>query len=78
MSDTYERLNEIFRDIFDDDDITLTAETTPEDIEGWDSLANINIIISIEEEFGIKFAIEDIQHSKCVGDMVKVIEERVA
>lgn len=74
----YEALNEIFRDVFDDDDIELNAETTSEDIDGWDSLANINIIVSIENEFNIKFEMNEITDMKSVGEIVKVIMERAA
>lgn len=73
----YEQLNEIFRDVFDDDDIELTAETTAADIDGWDSLANINIVVSVENEFNIKFEMNEITEMKSVGEMVKVIMERV-
>ena len=74
----YEALNEIFRDVFDDDDIELNAETTSEDIDGWDALANINIIVSIENEFNIKFEMNEITDMKSVGEIVKVIMERAA
>lgn len=73
----YEQLNEIFRDVFDDDDIELTADTTAEDIDGWDSLANINIVVSVENEFNIKFEMNEITEMKSVGEMVKVIMERI-
>lgn len=76
MEKIYEQLNEIFRDVFDDPEITLNADTTAEDIEGWDSLANINIIVSVEDVFGMKFEMDEITGMKCVGDMVKIIEER--
>lgn len=76
--EVYEALNEIFRDVFDDDDIELTADTTAEDIDDWDSLANINIVVSVENEFGIKFEMDEITSMKSVGEMVKIIMERAA
>lgn len=74
----YEKLTEIFQDVFDDEDIELTSETSADDIEEWDSLANINIIVSVEDTFGIKFDIDEITGMKNVGEMVKVIETRIA
>ena len=56
--EVFDRLNEIFRDVFDDDDITVNDETTADDIEDWDSLEHINLINAIEEEFGMKFDME--------------------
>lgn len=75
MQDTYDKLNEIFQDIFDDDSIRLKPEMTAQDIEGWDSLANINIIFSIEEEFGIKFEMGKISELRSIGEMVEYIEK---
>ncbi|MBS1462900.1 MAG: acyl carrier protein, partial [Ruminiclostridium sp.] len=48
----YERLNEVFRNVFDDDDIEVEAGTTADDIEDWDSLEHINLISAVEDEFG--------------------------
>ncbi len=52
-----DKLQEIFRDIFDDEEIVITRETTAADIEGWDSFAQINLMTAIEKEWGIKFTI---------------------
>ena len=56
MEDIFEGLNEVFRDVFDDEDIIVTAETTSEDIEDWDSLEHINLIVAVEKKFGMKFS----------------------
>ena len=69
----YERLNNIFRDIFDDESIVVTAETTANDIEAWDSLEHINLIVAVETEFGIKFSMKEVVSMKNVGDMVDII-----
>ena len=50
-----ERLQEIFRDIFDDEELVITEDMSANDIEDWDSLAQINLIIAIEKEFKVKF-----------------------
>lgn len=70
----YERLNEIFQDVFDDDSITVNAETTSEDIEDWDSLEHINLVAAVEQEFGIKFTMAQVVGMKNVGEMVEIIQ----
>ncbi len=73
----YEMLNEVFRDVFDDEDIVVTAETTADDIEDWDSLEHINLVVAVENKFGIKFNMNEVVKFKNVGEMVEVITERV-
>ena len=68
-----EKLNEIFRDVFDDDSITVTEETTSSDIEDWDSLTHITLISEVEDEFDIKFAMKEVVGMKNVGEMVDTI-----
>lgn len=53
--EVYERLNQVFRDVFDDESITVKDETTADDIEDWDSFEHINLAVSVEEEFSLKF-----------------------
>ncbi len=73
----YERLNNVFRDIFDDDSIVVKPETTSNDIEDWDSLEHINLIVAVEQEFGMKFNMNEVTSMKNVGEMVKIILDRV-
>ena len=75
--EVYERLNEVFRDVFDDEDITVNDETTADDIEDWDSLEHINLVNAIEEEFGMKFNMGQIVSMKNVGEMVDIILENL-
>ncbi|MBQ0027463.1 MAG: acyl carrier protein [Lachnospiraceae bacterium] len=70
----YEKLNEVFRDVFDDEDIEVNAETTADDIEDWDSLEHINLVNAVEGEFGIKFTMAQLQGFKNVGEMVDIIK----
>ena len=74
--DTLAKLQEIFRDIFDDDAITITRETSPKEIEEWDSLAQVTIIAICESEFGVKFDLNDIMNLICVDDIVNAIESK--
>ena len=73
----YEMLDEVFQDVFDDEDIHVTPETTADDIEDWDSLEHINLVVAVENKFGIKFNMSEVVQFKNVGEMVEVILERV-
>ena len=70
------RLNCVFRDIFGDDSISVTADTTSADIEDWDSLAHINLMDAVEHEFGLRFKMREVSSMQNVGDMIKLITER--
>lgn len=72
----YDRLNEVFRDVFDDDEITVNEDTTADDIEDWDSLEHINLISAVEDEFGIRFKMGEVSSMKNVGEMVEIIKTR--
>ncbi len=69
----YERLNTVFREVFDDDEIEVCKTTTADDIEDWDSLEHINLVAAVEQEFGIKFTMAQVMGMKNVGEMVDVI-----
>jgi acyl carrier protein len=72
------RLTEVFRDIFDRDDITLTRVTTSADIEDWDSLANISLMVAIEKEFNVSFSLKEVKALLNVGGMIDLIEAKKA
>lgn len=78
INEIYERLDEVFRDVFDDDAITVNENTTAADIDGWDSLEHINLIAAVEQEFGIKFSMGKVVSMKNVGEMVKLILEKAS
>lgn len=71
-----ERLNEVFQNVFDDEDITVDRDTTADDIEDWDSLEHIRLIGAVEREFGIKFTMKEVSSMKNVGEMMDIIAER--
>lgn len=71
--DILEKLNEIFRSVFDDESIILSDETTPNDIEDWDSLEQINIINAVQSEFKISLSIDEALSLLRVGDFVDCI-----
>ena len=69
----YEKLNEVFQDVFDDESIIVNAETTADDIEDWDSLEHINLVSAVEKTFGVKFTMAQVVGMKNVGEMVEII-----
>lgn len=73
-TEIFEKLTEIFADVFDDDSITLTDATTADDIEEWDSLTHITLIAEVEDAFDMKFSMKDVLGMKNVGEMVDIIE----
>jgi len=70
------RLNGVFRDVFGDDSISVSQDTTSADIEDWDSLAHINLMDAVENEFGLRFKMREVSSMKNVGDMIRLIAER--
>lgn len=74
-----ERLTRIFRDVFEDDSITVRDDMTSGDIEGWDSLSHINLLYAIEKEFGIVFTIGEAGGAlRNVGELRALIEKKIA
>ena len=72
----YETLNEIFQDVFDEEDIVVDAGTNSDTIEDWDSLEHINLVVAIEKAFGLKFSMDEVTGMKNVGEMVEIIKAR--
>ena len=75
---TLEQLNPIFRTVFEDDDIIVSRETTADDIDAWDSLSHMNLVMAIEMEFGIRFALGELQTLKNVGHLADLIEKKTS
>ncbi len=72
------RVTDIFRRNFDDDSIVLTDETTAADIEEWDSLEQINLLLAMEKAFSIKFSVGEVEGLRNVGEMLDLIESKLA
>ena len=77
MSNILEKLQPIFQDIFEDDELLITAESNAATVEDWDSLAHITLIFAIEQEFEIKFALGELEAMKDVGDMVELMQKKL-
>lgn len=73
----YAQLIPIFQDIFDDDDIKIEDSTTAKDIDGWDSLNHINLVLGAEQEFGIKFKTSEVSKLQNVGEFVDLIDHKL-
>ena len=75
--DIKNELQGVFRDVFDDDSIELFNEMTAADIEDWDFLSHVQLIVAIEKHFKLKFSTGDIMNLKNVGEMIEMIEKKL-
>lgn len=71
-------LTDVFRKVLDDPSISLTPETTAENVENWDSLNHVFIVVEVEQRFGIKFQAAEMEELKNVGELVDLISLRLA
>lgn len=74
---TLEILSPIFQEVFDDESIDLRRETTADDVDMWDSLTHMNLVIAVEVKFRIKFALGELQTLKNVGGMLDLINKKI-
>ena len=74
---TIEQLTGVFRTVFNDPDIQLNPETIASDIEGWDSLSHVNLIMAIEKSFKIRFNQKELMTFKTVGDMIRCLDSKL-
>jgi len=72
-----EELQDIFREIFDEEDLVISRDTTAEDIEDWDSLTHMQLIVQIEKKYGIKFTTAEIKKAANVGEFIDIIKEKI-
>jgi acyl carrier protein len=76
MQDHRDKLTEIFRDLFDNDDLVLRDDTTAGEVAGWDSLKNIKLMIRIEKAFRIRFGTGEVVGLKNVGELLALIDKK--
>jgi len=72
-----EKLTGIFRTVFDNEEIALRPEMTANDVDGWDSLSHVNLILAVEKGFGIRFSQKELLTFKNVGDLLRNIERKL-
>lgn len=75
-AEIYQRLTKIFQDIFDDDAISVRPELSAKDVDGWDSLTHIRLMLTVEKDFKVKFSTSEIGGLKEVNDLVTLIKAR--
>lgn len=73
MDDTDRRVQAIFREVFDDDQLVVTSTTAAKDIPEWDSLAQVKLLISLEEEFCVQFTTQEVAAMRSVGDLTAAL-----
>lgn len=78
VSSMIAEIQDVFRDVFDDDDLVVTRETTAADVVGWDSLMHVNLMVRLERRFGIRFSSSEVSELKNVGELSDLIERHVA
>ena len=77
MSEDLDKLRRIFRDVFDRPDLVIEPASNSQTVEGWDSLMHINLVSSIEQEYGIQFSLGELEQLKTVGEMLDLICKKV-
>jgi len=76
-SSTLEQVRQVMEDVFDIDDLVITPATTAEDIEEWDSLSHIRLIVALERRLKIRFKNSELEGLMNVGDLVSVIDQKL-
>ena len=76
LVDIHRVVEGIFRDFFRDESLEIQSDTTAKDIEGWDSLAHITLIVAIEKKFGIKFKLSELHDVRNVGDILALVKTK--
>ncbi len=72
----YSRLTAVFREVFDEDELNLTRQTTADDVDGWDSLSHIRLVLAVTKAFGVRFSASEIGNLKNVGEFADLIEKK--
>lgn len=75
--DILAELAPIFREVFDDDAIVITRTTTADDIDAWDSLSHMNMVMAVEVKFKIRFALGELPTLKNVGDLADLVQKKL-
>ena len=78
MEEVLNKVEDIFRDILDEESLILTRDTTANDVDGWDSLTHIQLIVAIEKQFKVKFSSKEILSWKNVGEMIDSLQAKTS
>ncbi|GLQ48016.1 acyl carrier protein [Dyella lipolytica] len=74
----HDKLTAIFRDVLDDDSIVLNDSTTADDVDGWDSLSHVNLLVAVEKRFAIRMSTREVKSMRNVGDFIALISQKLA
>jgi len=77
-SEILSKVRDCIAGILDQPNLVVTMRTTAEDVEGWDSFNHVNIVVAIETEFGISFHAAEVEELRAVGEIVTLIDEKLA
>jgi acyl carrier protein len=72
----YAKLTEIFRDVFDDESIVVAPQLTADDVDEWDSLAHVRLVLAVEKKFALKFSAAEVGRLKNVGEFATLIQSK--
>ncbi len=76
MTEILKRLGDVFQELFDDDDLVITPQTTARDVDAWDSLMHVDLLLTVEKEFGVRFSSFEVAALKDVRELIILIESK--
>ena len=76
MTGILKRLGNVFQEVFDDDDLVITPQTTARDVDAWDSLMHVDLLLTVEKEFGVRFSSFEVAALKDVRELITLIESK--
>ncbi|MBB5693936.1 acyl carrier protein [Muricoccus pecuniae] len=76
-AEVYSNLTSVFREVFDDDTLQLTPETTADDVDGWDSAAHVSLVVAAEMRFGLRFRTAELESLHNVGEFAQLIQSKL-
>lgn len=76
--DILDELTPVFRDVFGDEDLIIHRQTTAEDVEGWDSISHIELIVAVEQKFDFRFKSFDLEKLQTVGDLADLVKAKLS
>jgi acyl carrier protein len=77
MEPIWDRITDVLRNVFQDDELQVAETTTAADVQGWDSLMHVTLIINLEKAFGLRFASAEITALKTVGDLARLVRRHL-
>lgn len=77
MADLLPEVQQVFRSVFDRDDLVITRESSAYSVEGWDSLAHINLVMALEKKYKVKFGLGELSDLENVGDLLNLLDKKL-